>query len=150
MENLGKASRPPSDRQRPCRVRVGTPRQGGSLREQRRGARHAAEEQVQRDVGGLPGRRLDDLAAVVALEPRLLDHEPLTAGARRRAHGRLPRKTVMPTPANAAAAAPTCFHMEPRSRVVTTGSGGRPYTSGSSSSRKKAPSPPTPSSGSRP
>jgi len=34
--------------------------------------------------------------------------------------------------------------------VVTTGSGGRPYTSGSSRSRKNAPAPPIPSSGSAP
>ncbi len=48
------------------------------------------------------------------------------------------------------AAAAMCLYMDGRSRVVTTGSGGRPYTSGSSSRRKKAPSPPTPSSGSSP
>ena len=48
------------------------------------------------------------------------------------------------------AASPTRFQVSGRSRVVTTGSGGRPYTSGSSSSRKNAPAPPTPSSGSSP
>ena len=53
-------------------------------------------------------------------------------------------------PASDSAAAPACFHIAGRSRVVTTGSGGSPYTSGSSSSRKNAPSPPTPSSGSWP
>ena len=47
-------------------------------------------------------------------------------------------------------ALPAAFHMPGRSLVVTTGSGGSPYTSGSSSSRKKAPIPPTPSSGSAP
>ena len=36
----------------------------------------------------------------------------------------------------------------PWSRVVTTGSGGRPYTSGRSRRRKKAPPPPIPSSSS--
>ena len=36
-----------------------------------------------------------------------------------------------------------------RSRVVTTGSGGKPYTSGLSSSKKNAPAPPIPSSASR-
>ena len=39
-------------------------------------------------------------------------------------------------------------HIATASRVGTTGSGGSPYTSGSSSSRKNAPSPPTPSFGS--
>ena len=42
------------------------------------------------------------------------------------------------------------FHVDARSRVGTIGSGGSPYTSGSSSSRKNAPLPPTPSSGSWP
>ena len=68
----------------------------------------------------------------------------------RRGHCRLPTN-VAATPANrAAAATPACRHIDGRSRVVTTGSGGSPYTSGSSSRRKNAPLPPTPSSGSSP
>src|SRR5215469_15159553 len=61
-------------------------------------------------------------------------------------------------PANAAttpaattpAAIPAQRHIDGRSLVVTTGSGGNPYTSGSSSSKKNAPAPPIPSSGSAP
>src|SRR5262249_12708213 len=114
--------------------------------EHRRGSRQTTEEQVAGDVGFLPRGGLDDLAAVVGLELGVRDHGLLAA----RAHERLPAKTATPTPANATAAAPTLRQIDPRSRVVTTGSGGRPYTSGSSRSRKNAPSPPTPSSGSRP
>jgi len=55
------------------------------------------------------------------------------------------------TPATMAVAAMAVFaHMRGRNVVVTTGSGGRLYVSGSSSRRKNAPNPPTPSSGSRP
>src|SRR5690606_37973816 len=66
-------------------------------------------------------------------------------------HRRPPvQKTAADAASRAEAATAACFHMDTRSRVGTTGSGGSPYTSGSSSSRKNAPLPPTPSSGSWP
>ena len=85
----------------------------------RGGTGHAAQEEVERDVGRLPGRGLDDLPAVVGLELRLGDHGAFP-------HRRRPRNDATPTAASALAAAPTCFQIEPRSRVVTTGSGGSP------------------------
>ena len=63
---------------------------------------------------------------------------------------RPPTNAATVAAAMASAASPARFHIFGRSRVVTTGSGGSPYTSGSSSSRKNAPSPPTPSFGSWP
>ena len=57
-------------------------------------------------------------------------------------------EATRPPTSRAPAAAATCRHIRGRSRVVTTGSGGSPYTSGSSSSRKNAPPPPMPSPGS--
>src|SRR5580658_5278966 len=94
-----------------------------------------------------PAGDLQDRPPVVRLEfgrryLKLLSHE------------RRPR----PPPANATAtpvtstpaATPAQRHIAGRSLVVTTGSGGSPYTCGSSSSRKNAPVPPTPSSGSSP
>src|SRR4029078_10103885 len=66
-----------------------------------------------------------------------------------RAHDRRHTATsadVASVKADTATAAP----VSGRFRVLTTGSGGRPYTSGSSSNRKNAPAPPTPSSGSSP
>ena len=141
----------------------------GAGRQHRRRARQAAEEQVPGHVRGPPRRFLDHRAAVVGGELGVRHHaaaRPGGAGGRRGRHGRgrgpagrsrpgssgphfrRPRPRAMPAAASPAAARPTCFQMLGRSRVVTTGSGGRPYTSGSSSSRKNAPPPPMPSSGS--
>ena len=64
------------------------------------------------------------------------------------AHDRRPTNAVAAATSSPSAASPACFHIRGRSAVVTTGSGGKPYTSGSSSSRKNAPAPPTPPSGS--
>ena len=160
----------------------GCPTGGVPERRQRRRPRgETTREQVARDVDPVPGRRLQDLASVVAAEVGLRDHQRLGAAALapprrppgpgsrrpgrhlrltgragrpartgRSAHRRRPAKAETARPTNVAAARPACFHMAGRSRVVTTGSGGNPYTSGSSSSRKNAPSPPTPSSGSWP
>src|SRR5207253_2558221 len=72
----------------------------------------------------------------------------LGVAARQRAHGRRPTNAAA-APARAVSAARAAFfHMSGRSRVVTTGSGGSPYTSGSSISRNIAPPPPMPSPGS--
>src|SRR6266851_4637518 len=123
----------------------------GQLRrrgERGRAAGQPAEEQVAGDVG--PPRRLfQHRPAVVGAELGLRHHLLLAAAA---AAARLHARPVTPT-ATAAMAMPAAAraalrHMRGRSRVVTTGSGGRPYTSGWSSSRKKAPAPPMPSSGS--
>ena len=68
----------------------------------------------------------------------------------RRCHHRPRRMEARATDAASRSPARAALrHMPARCRVVATGSGGRPYTSGSSSSRKNAPKPPTPSSGSR-
>src|SRR4029079_5907051 len=89
----------------------------------------------------LPDRLLQDRPVVV---------RPHLRAAFGDAHDRTPQDaSAVPTAVAADAIAPL-FHIDGRSFVVTTGSGGRPYTSGSSSSRKNAPKPPTPSSGSRP
>src|SRR5699024_4729727 len=53
-------------------------------------------------------------------------------------------KATTAPPSSVAAASAACRHIAGAWRVVTTGSGGRPYTSGSSRSRKNAPVPPTP------
>src|SRR4029079_11871841 len=90
---------------------------------------------------GLPHRLLEDRPVVV---------RPHLGAALGDAHERPPRNASAVPTTVAAAASAVVFHSDGRSRVVTTGSGGRPYTSGSSSSRKNAPKPPTPSSGSRP
>ena len=81
----------------------------------------------------------------IAAEFRVGDDGTLRAAAHRCPGDRGGRRAR----ANAAAAAPApSFHISGRFRVVTTGSGGRPYTSGSSRNRKNAPIPSTPSSGS--
>src|SRR5690348_13424616 len=115
-----------------------------------------AEEQVSRNVGS-PHRLLQHRPAVVGAEVGLRHHLLLAAAAAlllaaAAAGADLHARPVTPT-ATAATAMPAAAraawrHMRGRSRVVTTGSGGRPYTSGWSSSRKKAPAPPMPSSGS--
>src|SRR5204863_6760464 len=115
--------------QRPAREDVVSrdPRREG---QRRRGAGEAAREEVRRDLR-LPDRLLDDRAAVV--------RDGL-------GHPRPPTKAAATPATTAAPATNAAPHISPRSRVGTTGSGGRPYTSGSSSRRKKAPAPPTPSS----
>src|SRR6476661_2323773 len=113
-------------------------RQGG------RGARHPAAEEVGGDEP--PPHRLLQNGPVVVRPYLGARHHRLLSGLHRR-----PPSTAMATaPASPRAALPAAFHIAGRSRVVTTGSGGRRYTSGSSSSRKKAPMPPTPSPGSSP
>src|SRR5581483_8466750 len=112
--------------------------------EDRAAAGDAAREQVPGDLG-LPDRLLDDRAAVV--RPHL--------GAARSdgsvgAHSAPPANAASRPTTTPAAASAVVRHSFGRCVVGTTGSGGRPYTSGSSSSRKNAPKPPTPSSGSRP
>src|SRR6185312_1062805 len=132
----------------PCRPEAGDPAQagtsgaGGELGEHGRGARQAAAEQVQRDVGNLPGGLLEDRAAVVGREVRgRLDGRGRHAGLLTGAH-RLPPTNAATTAATTPAAVSAArFHIAGRSRVVTTGSGGSPYTSGRSSNRKNAPSP---------
>ena len=118
-----------------------------------------AQEEVRRDVG-LPRGGLEHRAPVVGGERRVRHHRSPRGGPGRAARSALDRRssTVPPpakndnaAPTSRAAAAPTAMcHISVRCAVVTTGSGGRPYTSGSSSSRKNAPAPPTPSSGSSP
>src|SRR5581483_7861444 len=115
----------------PCEPRVA--RELRREAERRRRAGEAAGEEVGRD---LPRPR------------RLLEHRPavVRAGLRHRAP-----TNAAATPATIAPVAIAIVrHIRGRSRVVTTGSGGRPYTSGSSRRRKNAPKPPTPSPGSRP
>src|SRR6266568_5245942 len=123
----------------------------GQLRrcgERGRGAGQAAEEQVAGDVGS-PHRFLQHRPAVVGAEVGLRHHLLLAAAAAAAGlHARPATPTATAATAMLAAARAALRHMRGRSRVVTTGSGGRPYTSGWSSSRKKAPAPPMPSPGS--
>src|ERR1700736_1638287 len=106
-----------------------------------------AQEQVAGDVWP-PHRLLQHRPAVVGAEVGLRHHRLLAAAAAAGLHARPATPTAMAATAMLAAARAAWRHMRGRSRVVTTGSGGRPYTSGWSSSRKKAPAPPMPSSGS--
>src|SRR5256714_7169763 len=124
----------------------------GQLRrcgERGRGAGQAAEEQVAGDVGP-PHRLFQHRPTVVGAEVGLRHHLLLAAAAAAGLHARPATPTAMAAAAMPAAARAALRHMRGRSRVVTTGSGGRPYTSGWASSRKKAPAPPTPSAGSAP
>src|SRR6185437_16823509 len=104
--------------------------------EGRRAAREPAREEIPGDLV-LPDGRAHDRAAVVALGRGL-------------GHRRPPSRHAATPTARAPAATAADRHISGRSWVVSTGFGGRPYTSGSSSSRKNAPKPPTPSSGSSP
>lgn len=139
---------------------------------QRRACCHAAQEQVDGNVIA-PRRGLYDGAAVVRGEFRLRDHGhfagtvpvvpaaaqagfavlPAAPGTLRRpeavefrkGHARPPRKANAAAAAMPATAMPARRYICGRSAVGTRGSGGSPYTSGSSSSRKTDPVPPTPS-----
>src|SRR5581483_3850960 len=107
-----------------------------------------------RDLG-LPHGLLHDRAPVVRAHRRAaLGDRAAPAGrpARESVFGHsLPPKNAAATPtASATDASAVDRHSRGRCFVGTTGSGGRPYTSGSSSSRKNAPKPPTPSFGSWP
>jgi len=66
------------------------------------------------------------------------------------AHRRRPAKAATTPASRPSAASPIDRYMAGSSAVHTCGSGGSPYTSGSSSSRKNAPAPPTPSPGDSP
>src|SRR3954471_19259756 len=162
MRNPTEAMEPPPATSRATRV---SPRPAGHTRQRaqdRRGARRAAEEKIQRHVRRLPHRRLDDRAVVVRRELDVLDHRelagtappaapavpfpgrpavglsrpavgPAPAGAGRRqslGHGghrlRDPRTAEIATPTIIAAPAAADRHIDGRSRVVTTGSGGSP------------------------
>src|SRR5438270_6884168 len=121
----------------------GRPRQRGGC------PGHAAAEEVGGDVP-LPYGLLQDRAVVVRAHLGLGHHGRLappgtagrTLGVGLRLHRRRSPKTDATTaPAKTSAAFPAAFHMAGRSAVVTTGSGGSRYTSGSSSNRKKAPMP---------
>src|SRR6202012_1651132 len=68
------------------------------------------------------------------------------AGVLRGPHNGPPRNESTAAVIMPPAARPASLYIRGRSAVGTRGSGGRPYTSGSSSSRKTDPVPPTPSS----
>src|SRR5690606_2337799 len=111
-----------------------------------RGARRWGDR---RTVAGVPGRPAE-ARRPLGNEPFAETAEQLAHRGAVRTHDESPTNAATAAAAMASAASPARFHIFGRSRVVTTGSGGRPYTSGWSRSRKNAPSPPTPSVGSRP
>ena len=83
----------------------------------------------------LPHRRLDDRAPVVGvarLEPCARHHRPLAPAPSRRPAGRSPpprqRRRGDHRSERARPRGPPSRHIDPRSRVVATGSGGSPYT----------------------
>ena len=106
--------------QRPAPGHVGERRDAGGR------ARGAAEVQVERDVGHLPGGALEDRPPVVGAELGVGHHQPFAAARPARAHRRPPRNAAATVAATVSAAAAAWRHMEGRSRVVTTGSGGSP------------------------
>src|SRR3954453_14582878 len=106
-------------------------------------ARDPTGEEVRGDLR-FPGRFLDNRASVVRV------HLGADPGDRRVAHSPPPMNESASPASIAVAAIAVVRHRRGRCLVGTIGSGGRPYTSGSSRSRKKAPNPPTPSSGSLP
>src|SRR5271165_1901376 len=141
-------SRPPTPPRRPARRSAGRPVRSAPAASR---AEPADRPPVNRYAGIFhpPHRRFQHRPPVVGPEARTRYGELLTAPVVPH-RPRLPTNADTATASSAAAAAPVCFQVEARSRVGTTGSGGSPYTSGSSSSKKNAPLPPTPSSGSWP
>src|SRR5581483_10777631 len=114
----------------------------------RRCAGDAAGEEVQRHLR-LPHRFLQDRTPVVGARLAGIERDPAERPVVAR-HRRPPRNDATTLTTIAPAASAAAAHISGRCFVVTTGSGGSPYTSASSSSRKNAPKPPTPSFGSWP
>ena len=101
-------------------------------REQRRSPGETAEEEVPADLPRVPHRAVEDGKPVIRSEIGLRNDRLLAAGTSLAApavlggvHNDLTNAATA-APVSASAAAPTCFQMLRRSRVVTIGSGGSP------------------------
>ena len=132
---------------RPALASAWRPVSARASSEHRRRAGQLAEEQVGGQVRLAPARHLEDRPTVVRLELGRAAPAVPRSSAHRRPPG---ERDGHPGDDHPGRQRPPSATSTAGPLVVTTGSGGSPYTCGSSSSRKKAPAPPIPSSGSSP